>query len=240
MTMERCTELAPNWDAQSFEPVDSPKPKRMRLGLDEWFRDFKRQNGIALIVLFAWAASMMFGCCVTGVIVKKRTTKIVTAEVESRMRADFQEYLDQLEEDQKAAQFLSGDASFEAAVADLADYLDDLAATYSMDFGLREDAVITVLWVFAARWLTGSNEFGITPQEILEKSGAWEGNPAGHAVRPQDTALATKVARDVLSGNYPDGFTPDMTFGTREAGGGFVARNQFITGPNTKYFRYGQ
>ena len=78
------------------------------------------------------------------------------------------------------------------------------------------------------------------PEEIIGKKGAWEGSVAGHAVRDQDTAIAMEIAREYLSGHYPDGWTPGMTFGSREAGGGWVARNEFITGPNTMYWRYGK
>ena len=203
---------------------------------------------------------MMVGCCVTGVIVRKRTTKQATAAALAWVAEGFHDYMDgkdtdaatavlvaglqdflnwQAEEARKA-EFLSGDASFEAAVEDLADCFDELIATYAMEFGLSEDGLRTLGWTFIARVIAASSEFGKTPQEIIEKPGAWEGKVVGHAVRPQDTALTREIARDYLSGNYPDGFTPAMTFGTREAGGGFVARNEFQTGPNTMYWRYGK
>lgn len=207
---------------------------------DEWFRDFKIKNGIAIIVLFAWAVTMMIGCITTGLIVRRKTTDRVTAEVTSQLRAGFQDYLNQVEAEQKKNSFLAGEASLEAAIIDLADSFDELLAVYSMEFGVTEDGCRTVGWVFIARLITGSSEFGKTPQEIIEKKGAWEGKVVGHAVRDQDTALAREIAREYLTGHYPDGFTPNMTFGAREAGGGFVARTEFITGPNTVYWRYGK
>ena len=235
MTDARIRALIPMYAAKT---EDVPPPQNPRFGFDDWFRDFKRQNGIALLLLFAWAASMMLGCCITGVIVRNRTTKRVTDEVTSKLRAGFEEYLAQQEAERKAAEFLTGDASLEAAILDLGQtYIAPLLATYRMEFGTSEEGCLTLGWTFIARLLKQSSEFGKTAQEILERKGAWEGNPVGHAVANQDVEMGTAIARDFYTGHYPDGFTADFTFGAREANGGFVARNEFITGPNTVYLR---
>ena len=197
-------------------------------------QEFERRYGLLLLL----AAAFTIYSVLLSAWVSHRTELRVRDEVAAEMRADFQGYLDQMAEDQRASQFLSGDASFEAAVVAFADQFDELIANYAIDYGLNRDGLYTIGWTYVARCAKASSEFGKTPEEIISKPGAWEGNVIGHAVRDQDTAIAQDIAREYLSGHYPDNWTPDMTFGNREAGGGFVARNQFITGPNTVYWRY--
>ena len=193
-----------------------------------------------MIVLFAWAITMMIGCIVTGLIVRHNTTVRVTDEVTSRLRQDFQRYLDQMDQERKAAQFLTGDASFEAAVEDLAVPMAQVIATYAQDYSVHQEGLYTIGWVFCARYAKNSTEFGRTPQEILEKPQAWEGQVVGHAVRPQDTELAREIVRAFLSGQYPDNFTTALTFFNREADGKIIARNEIYTGPYTTYWWFGK
>ena len=228
MKAERIIEVGP----------EEELPPRMRKA--EKRERFTRRYGLALAAAMGLAFWSMLLCIVTGAVVHSRTEKTVRADTEAEMRASFQAYLDRQAEEAAAARFLSGEASFEAAVQELGDSFDELIAAYAQDFGLREDALHGLGWTFIARYVTASSEFGKTPEEIIGKKGAWEGSVAGHAVRDQDTAIAMEIAREYLSGHYPDGWTPGMTFGSREAGGGWVARNEFITGPNTMYWRYGK
>ena len=190
------------------------------------------------LIAFVLLAAFLVEGVVVSAVTERRVSREVRQTVESEMRNGFALYLEQQEEKQRAESFLTGDASREAAIADLADCFDELIATYAMDYNVNEQGLNTLGWVFIARVIKASSEFGRSPQEIILKSGAWEGQVVGHAVRNQDTQIALQIARDYLNGNYPDDFTPDMTFGDREKNGGFVARNEFITGPNTVYWRY--
>ena len=239
MTVDNFKTLVPVWASQD-EPTPPPRQSPPRFNPQDWIRDFKIRNGIGLILLFAWAASMMIGCITTGLIVRHNTTERVTAEVTSQLRQDFQRYLDQMEMEQKAAQFLTGDASFEAAVEGLAVPMAQVIATYAQDYGVSQEGLYTIGWVFCARYAKNTTEFGRTPQEILEKSNAWEGKVVGHAVRPQDTELAAEISRAFLSGQYPDDYTTALTFFTREAGGKIIARNELYTGPYTTYWWFGK
>ena len=238
MTVDNFKALVPVWAAQD-EPTPPPRHTSRRDNPQDWFHDFKIRNGLGLILIFVWAATMMIGCIVTGMIVRHNTTKRVTQEVTSQLRSDFQRYLDQMEQERKAAQFLTGDASFEAAVEGLAGPMAQVIATYAQDYGVTQEGLYTIGWVFCARYARNSTEFGKTPQEILEKERAWEGQVVGHAVRPQDTALAEEIARAFLSGEYPDDYTTALTFFNRE-GTKIIARNELFTGPYTKYWWMGK
>lgn len=194
---------------------------------------FMKRNGIALALI---VAITLYGFGVSAV-TERRVTKEVTEQVTAELRQEFQDYLLQQERDRQAANMRIGNG-LEAAAEELADVFDELISTYAMDYGVNEQGLYTLGWVFIARVIQSSGEFGKTPQEIIAKTGAWEGKIVGHAVRNQDTQIALKIATDYLSGNYPDDFTTDITFGDREKNGGFVARNELFTGPNTVYWRY--
>ena len=242
ITIEHGKALVPLYAQIDDIPTPPKAPRRQRGSFDpqDWFHDFKIKNGIGMILLFAWAASMMIGCITTGLIVRHNTTERVTQEVTSQLRSDFQRYLDQMEQERKAAQFLTGDASFEAAVEGLAGPMSQVIATYAMDYGVNREGLYTIGWVFCARYAQNSTEFGKTPQEILEKERAWEGKVVGHAVRPQDTAIAEEISRAFLSGQYPDIYTTAQTFFNREPGGKIIARDALYTGPYTNYWWYGK
>lgn len=236
MTHENAIREIPNYAAAELPLPEIPKEPKTRRFFDP--QDFTRRYGILLVIA---AAFTIYTICLSAIVehrTEKRVTREVTEAVTSELRRDFQAYLDQQEEDRKAAQFLTGDASKEAAVEELAGWFDELISTYAQDFGLREDALYGLGWTFIARYMTASPEFGVTPQEIIERANAWEGKVVGHGVRNQDTEIARSIARDFLNGNYPDGWTQNMVFGSREAGGGWVARTEYKTGPNTAYWRY--
>ncbi len=223
------------WSAMPVHE-DREERKAVRFSLKIDTEKLIRKYGIALLAAVLFTLYTLLLCWS----VSARTEKRVRAETEAEMRAGFQRYLDQMERDAAAETFLTGDESLEAAARELADCMDELIATYAMDFGVSEDGLYTLGWTYIARVITASSEFGKTPQEIIERSGAWEGQVMGHPVRNQDTQIAYEIAFDYLSGKYPDGFTKNLTFGARERNGGFVARNEFITGPDTVYWRYGK
>lgn len=234
----RCREIAPIWSAQKIvdEPQRDPKPP---FRFDNWYRDFKQKNGIAVIVAVLWSASLILGCCITGAVVKHRTTEKVTEEVTMTLRGEFQRHLDQLEAERRASQFLTGEDSFAAAVEELAGPMAQVIATYAQDFNIQRDGLYTIGWVYCARVARNSTEFGLTPQEILEKKSAWEGKVVGHPVRNQDTEIARAIAEDFLNGQYPDNYTDDLTFFVRK-GSAIIARNEYNPGPYTHTWQYGK
>lgn len=240
MTIEYAKAMVPVYASEADPlPPPRPDPKRSNRRVDpkDWFRDFKIRNGIGLILLFVWAASMMIGCITTGVIVRRNTTERVTAEVTSKLRNDFQNYLDQMEQEQKASQFLSGEASKQAAIDELTDKLDNLIATYRQDLGVSEEGAYGVGYCVIARLVTGG-WFGSSIDEVLNKAGQWEGDFKDHPVRNEDTVIARKIATDFYNGIYPDGFTADLVYMKREADGRVTLRNEYLTGPDTVYWRY--
>ena len=207
---------------------------------NEFLRRFLKKYGLAILaVLLLWGWTKAT-CAITANNVRKETEERVRAEVTSELRANFQQYLNDQELQQQRDQFLTGDASFENAVKELAVPMSQVIATYAMDFGIGEEGQYTIGWSFCARFAKHTTEFGKTPKEILEKAEAWEGQVVDHATRPQDLEIAETIARDFMNGKYPNGYTTDLTFFTREPGGRIIARNELKAGPYTNYWYYGK
>lgn len=264
MTVERCKAIAPIWSNTQDDRIPLPESKpSTRFLLKNWLQDFKKRNGIALILILAWAVSMIAACLITGAIVKHNTSEAVTEELTHYWRGQMQEkqdYITVLESiiqkrnaeivltDEEQTVFreitgegiLTGEKSREAAVDNLAEQMAYVISTYSQDYGVTQEGLYTIGWVFCARDAQHSSEFGKTPQEILEKPLAWEGKVVGHATRSQDRELAREIARDYLDGNYPDNYTTALTFFNREPGGKIIARNELQTSPYTIYWWFGK
>lgn len=264
MTVERCKAIAQIWSNTQDDRIPFPESKpSFRFLLKNWLQDFKKRNGIALILILAWAVSMIAACLITGAIVRRNTEAEVTEEMTHNYRGLMQEkqdYITVLESiiqkrnaeivltDEEQTVFreitgegiLTGEKSREAAVDNLAEQMAYVISTYSQDYGVTQEGLYTIGWVFCARDAQHSSEFGKTPQEILEKPLAWEGKVVGHATRSQDSELAREIARDYMDGKYPDNYTTALTFFTREAGGKIIARNELHTGPYTTYWWFGK
>lgn len=229
---------------KSGKPEPEKKQKRkpwyqfsLHLNIDG--KRFGKRYGILLVA----AAVFTVYTILLSAGVEAKTEKRVTEEVTSQLRQDFQKYLDQQEQERKATQFLTGDASFEAAVEELAEPLSYILAAYRMEFGIPENGLRTIGWVYCARYAQNSTEFGRTPQEILEKVGAWEGTPVGHARSNHDIELSKEIATSFLKGEYPDSpYTTAMTFFVRDnkVDGKIAARNEYATGAYTEYWWYGK
>ena len=216
-----------------YASEDLPKHEKPRMTETGWFRSFKVNGGLWLIILFAWAASMMIGCCITGLIVRKTTTDRVTEEVTHKMRAEFQEYLNQQEEQRKKESFLTGDASLQAAINDLGKKLGIHVAGLRQDRKVTKAGAETYCYVDIARLLSGL--YGKTIDDVL--NGPVENYDENHPVRDEDLEIGMKVAAAVMTGHYPNGFTTDLQFAEINADGSVTARNKLKTDSTTVFWR---
>ena len=226
-------------------PTPPKAPKRQWGGFDpqDWFHDFKIKNGITLILIFAWAASIMILCCVTGVIVRYNTTQRVTREVkaqtEGEMRAGFTKWCSDHDIDpqtgEKIEKPLVDEESKQAQITELSKLFAEHIASLRMDRHVTKDGAITYIWgVDITR--AESGRYG-DMQSVLD--GSVEGYVKGHPTRPEDDALGLEIATDYISGKRPDRWRPDLEFAVINADGSVTARNEHITGPSTAYWWYG-
>ena len=244
MYSENANAAMPKWQLNAVRIVDEddtqiplPKrpekkqePKHMKFDKDT----FIKRYGIVIIAAAAFTVYTILLSAFVASTTEKRVRKELAIEFSAKLTQEIEAY----EQSRMAEDLLTGEASFNKAVEDLALSFDQLLANYSMEYGVSRDGCRTIGWVFCARLAQNSSEFGRTPQEIISKKNAWEGNPVAHAVRSEDTELAREISLMFMSGQYPDGFTTDLTFFDRKADGSVIARNQLITGEYTKYWKF--
>lgn len=215
-----------------------PKPPRpwQRIIHSEWFRTFRIRNGIALILILAWAVSMMIGCGITGAVVRHRTTKEVTEAVTSQMRGEFQRYLEEQENARMAAGLITGDESRQAASDEIADALAPLIAGLRMDGKVTKPGAYTYGWMVVSRLHSG--RYGDTITQVLSWDGHYEYYDPDHACRPEDREIAAEIAQDYIAGDLPSGFSWKIEFAKINADGSVTARDEFKSGEETYTWRY--
>ena len=206
-----------------------------RPNLRDAAHDFWKKNRVTACIAGLLVVWTCVTCGITGVIVKNNTTKEVTAAVQSEMRAGFQKYLDQKEMDEKAAQFLTGDASKQAAIDSMVQPVAEHIATLRMERGVTIDGVKTYVWGVDFSRLD-SGKYGSTIQQVLD--GNVEAYVYGHAVRNEDTELARELCTAYMNGERPDRWTPDLEFAEINADGSVTARSKLKTDSTTKFWRY--
>ena len=242
MTDTNARALVPVWASQD-EPTPPPRQTPPRFNPQDWFHDFKIKNGIGMILLFAWAASMMIGCIATGMIVHHNTTQRVTKQVKSdtegEMRAGFAKWCSDHNIDpqtgEKIEKLLVDEESKQAQITALSKLFAEHIASLRMDRHVTKDGAITYIWgVDIPR--AESGRYG-DMQSVLD--GSVEGYVKGHPTRPEDDALGLEIATDYISGKRPDRWRPDLEFAVINADGSVTARNEHITGPSTAYWWYG-
>lgn len=207
----------------------------LRMEMQHRMEKAKKRYGLALIVLFVWAASLMIGCCLTGVIVHKKTEAATEERVTHEMRASMQAYIEEQERQSKAAAFLTGEDSIQAAIDDIAEPLSVHIATLRQDRKVTEAGAETYGWVDIARWLSGTH--GATLHDVLTEPNQIESYVEGHAVRNEDLAIAKRIATMVVNGVYPDGFTINLQYAQINADGSVTARDSLKTDSMTTFWR---
>lgn len=191
--------------------------------------DFLRNHLITILILTAFALEGW----IVAVYTEHRVSREVRQTVEAEMRQGFAEYLAQKEEEKKAAEFLTGEASQQAAINDLGGKLAIHAAGLRMDRKVTKAGAETYLWVDVARMLSG--KYGATIDDVL--AGPVENFDPNHAVRDEDREIGMKVASAVISGTYPNGFTQELQFAEINADGSVTARSKLKTDSTTVFWR---
>ena len=228
-------EMFPVWaSGEAVRILDEPTeqetiPTRLLLTLkkEKFIKDHGILIAVAMIGLFL---SVAVGV-ITGTIVKRNTER----EVEIRMRGEFQAYLEQQEQERRAAQFLTGDSSLNAAIEDLTKSLSVHVASLRMERNVTKKGAEVYAWVDCARLASGL--YGKTIEDVLNnKDNSVEGYIPGHAVRNEDTEIARRVATDYLNGKYPDRYYTGMQFAVINADGSVTARDMLFTNHKTRYW----
>lgn len=226
------TELTRTLQGEETPDAYAERPK---FNLQDAVHDFWRDHRIAIQIaglMIAWSVTL---CSITEAWTRKVVTKEVTLQVQSEMRHGFQQYLEQMEQDEKAAQFLTGEASRQAAIDEMIMPIAEHIAGLRMDRHVTVDGVKTYIWGVDFTRLD-SGKYGSTIQQVLD--GNVEAYKKGHAVRNEDKEIARELVTAYMNGERPDRWTPDLEFAEINADGSVTARSKLKTDSTTKFWRY--
>ena len=224
--------------AQLAQGGDIPHPSTIerRINMRIWFENFLRDNGIKMVICMLLTAWTLLTCGITGAIVRRNTTIEVTARVQSEMRAGFQKYLDQQEEDRRAAQFLSGEASKQAAIKEDAKYLacigQGVLNTYQ---GADLEDARKVMICAVCRVLSGGEFAGITSiKAAVTAKDQWWGYKDGMSYTEDVYTVALDVASTFENGG-PMPCSTDMVYAVWN-GFEIVLRNRWEDNSSAKHY----
>lgn len=122
-------------------------------------------------------------------------------------------------------------------IDELANYIDELIAGYSMNSNINTEGCYAIGWCFISRFMT-KGFFGSTPEEILNAPNQWQWYKADNPVREQDRVIARAIATAYIERNFPNDFTTDLNYAELKTDGSVVLRNELIISSNTKLWRY--
>ena len=228
MTTEIARQELPMW---SDEATRREWKAAARIAVEEKAHDLKKRYGLALIGMFAWAASMMLGCCITGTIVHNRTEARTRQNMAIEYASMLERYKAEQAEQVQAEYFLSGDASREAFINQEIDAAAKLAAKMSNDVqkgGIICNALARVM----------SRNYPDTMQEVIAQPGQWMFYDEGNKFSSHDREIAEEILRAYYEdGIIPNGLTEEFLYATWSASD-YVLRNTWDFGPSTRTWRY--
>ena len=192
----------------------------------------KKRYGIALIGLFVWAASMMVGCCLTGVIVRHQTEKRVRAEEAKHYEQMLADYHEQRQQEQAAQYFLSGEASREAAINQEVEAVAPVIARLSTDAQKATEAACMLARVMNPSYPNSFKEVAEQPQQWMFYDGS------DKTYSDHDREIAESIVRPYMeSGKIPNGLTADMVYGAWSQND-FVLRDSYQNTGTMHTWRY--
>jgi hypothetical protein len=186
-------------------PKPEIQPRHRRISRQE---ELKRRYGLSLIVFMIWGASMMLGCCITGVIVRHNTEKELCQEYAIEYASQLEAYKRQQAEQVQAEHWLSGDASREAAINQAIDAVAPVIAKLNTDSQKLTEAACMLARVM-------SPLFPDSFQEVAGQEAQWMFyDGTDNTCTEHDRALAEQIIRPYMeNGTIPNGLTAQMVYG---------------------------
>lgn len=228
MNIEETKNLFPVWASEDPIFDRAVKVHRREAEMDR----LKKRYGIALIGLFVWAASMMVGCCLTGVIVRHQTEKRVRAEEAKHYEKMLADYHEQRQQEQAAQYFLSGEASREAAINQEVEAVAPVIARLSTDAQKATEAACMLARVMNPSYSNSFKEVAEQPQQWMFYDGS------DKTYSDHDREIAESIVRPYMeSGKIPNGLTADMVYGAWSQND-FVLRDSYQNTGTMHTWRY--
>jgi len=204
--MDEAWTTIPVYHPVKAQEEDDPfvEPPKKRTHRNDRMHEFKRRNTIGILVLFAWAASMMLGCCVTGTIVRHNTW----AEAYEEFDGWKEEYRQELATQEQAKYFQSGEASREAAINQEVDAVAAVISKLTTDTQKLTEACCMLARVMSKYYPNSFREVAAQEQQWMFYDGS------DRTYTEHDRELAEKIVRPYMEqGIIPRGLTSEMVYG---------------------------
>ena len=193
--------------------------------------ELKRRYGLSLIVFMIWGASMILGCCMTGVIVRNNTIKELRQEMAVEYASQLEAYKRQQAEQAQAEHWLSGDASREAFINQ-----EILAGAKLICREANDQVKGTKLGVALARVMNPM--YPGTIKEVAEQPNQFMYYDDSNKVTEHDLDLAEQILRPYYEqGIVPNGLTQDMVY-FEWSGNSGTARDSYETTTSMSTWRW--
>lgn len=229
MNFEEIKALLPLYS--SDEPGSDARTERAHWREVEVER-LKKRYGLTVAAIFIWGITMIIGCCLTGVIVRHRTDKAVRAEEKAHYEAQLQAYKDELQYQESAKYFLSGDASREAAINQEIEAVAPVIAKLSTDAQKATEASCMLARVMNPAYPNTFKEVAEQPQQWMFYDGS-DKTYSNH-----DREIAESIVRPYMeNGQIPNGLTADMVYGAWSQND-FVLRDSYQNTGTMTTWRY--
>lgn len=192
--------------------------------------EFVKRYGIFLIVAVVFTLYTIL----LSAMVSHRTEKRVRAEMTAQFEQEAEADREAKANAEKASQFLTGEKSKQAAIDTLKTPIAQHISYLRMERHVTADGARTYVWgVDLAR--LNSGRYGDI-YDVL--NGNVEGYKEGYPTRREDEVIAEEIATDYINGVRPDDWTPDLEFAVINPDGSVTARNEYISGSMTKYWKW--
>lgn len=230
MTAEKAREILPVYAAYGEkEGFDLPeKPQRSVNHWTHWREQFIKRNGLAIIGLFIWAASLMIGCIVTGVIEHHNAYQ----EAEAWYAEQLEAYKEEQAKKEQAEHWLSGTASRDAAINQAVDAVAPVIAKLNTDAQKLTETCCMLARVMNKYYPNSFEEVAEQPQQWMFYDGS------DRTCSQRDRELAESIIRPYMeNGIVPNGLTDQMVYGEWSQND-FVLRDSYKTTSTMHTFRY--
>lgn len=202
-----------------------------RASVEDKMHDYWKKHGILLILSFFWGASMIAGCCITGVIVQHNTEAQVWQLAAQDYDAKLAAYQAEQAQAKQAEYFLSGEASLEAQINQEA---DELARATQIFTTTR--AKESFIWNMIMRMISPLYPDSI--KEVLQQPGQVDWYDETNMISETDHQIAVRALRMAHDGRLPAGLTLQHLYGEmRDNGADYVLRTKYIKTPDDDYWR---
>lgn len=203
----------------------------------DWFNRFIKRHSIAIgivVFLVVWTASVSTIARHNAIV---ETTEKLSRQYQAEYDTKLQAYIDSQENQRQAEQFLSGDASRQAAI--------NTAATIMAKsfYGHRnvvthDDDFRTLGWTELFRVESKGEFAGLNDlQSVVSQPNAYMGYSDDNPITDHFLELATEICTDYYSGNWP---TTEKFVYLDWSTGKMIARNDLKTNANTEYWWFGK